>query len=205
MKNILENEAKKISSIFNQIGLQDTRTYANWLAQTYFYVNHSVPLLALSIAHMSDEDKKNQQHFIKHISEENRHELLALRDLQKLNYSLDTFSELPETSMLYECQYYKIQHCDPMALMGYIIALEYLAVTVGPQIMQLTKDLNAHNFIKLHAQEDIDHVDKAIELVNSLDSVRKELIIKNLVQTFHAYKAVIFALNSDSQHAKFAA
>ena len=106
---------------------ENKRAYAEFLAQTYYYICHSTRLLAASAARFSQEDQGMHKRFLLHTDEENSHELLALRDLQKLGFSIKDFPEMAQTRILYEVQYYKVEHCDPAALMGYILALETLA------------------------------------------------------------------------------
>src|SRR5690606_21536890 len=135
-----------------------------------------------------------QQRFIEHIKEENNHELLATRDLKKLGYTFEDFQELPETKMFYECQYYKIQNIDPLSLLGYIVALEYLSVAVGKKIIKLTEHHKAHAFLKLHSEEDVDHVAKAMNLVNGFQKERKRIIIENMAQSCNGYKLLLIAV-----------
>lgn len=200
MKNLCE---KGYQSVVNAIGMdifKDPYAYSNWLAQTYYYVCHSVKLLALSISRMSEQDKKMMQRFIKHIGEENNHELLALSDLKAMGYELDDFPELPQTRSLYETQYYKINYLDSSALLGYIIALEFLATKIGPEMLVQTKEHPSFKFLKLHVEEDVEHVDMAINQVESLAADRVKIISENLEQTFAHYKNMLemLAVNKNS-------
>ena len=45
----------------------------------------------------------------------------------------------------------------------------------------------AHRFVKVHAEEDPDHIEKAFELIGKLSDERKELIRVNMIQTADAY------------------
>jgi thiaminase len=106
MKKLLEKRTKELSKLLKSINLNKKEVYGQWLGQTYYYVDHSVKLLALSVACMhKDESLKNKQRFIGHMKEENNHELIAKKDISNLGLSIEDISELPETAMFYESQY----------------------------------------------------------------------------------------------------
>lgn len=170
--------------------------YANFLAQTYYYVCHSTRLLAASAARFSQEDQSLHRRFLKHTDEENSHELLALRDLQKLGFKIQDFPELAQTKTLYEIQYYKIEHCDPAALMGYILALETLAGNDFKWLKEKVTSLygkECAKFIQVHADEDPDHIEKALAVIESLRSHRLEAIDYNIEQTAICYGNMLIA------------
>lgn len=178
------------------------RAYAEYLAQTYYYVSHSTRLLAASAARFSLEDQGLHKRFLKHTDEENSHELLALRDLQKLGYSISDFPELASTKTLYEIQYCKIEHTDPAALMGYILALETLA---GNDLGWL-KDkitglygIDCAKFIQVHADEDPDHIEKALKVIEGLRPDRLGDININIEQTAHCYNEMLIACRARSE------
>lgn len=165
---------------------KDKRAYGMYLAQTYYYVCHSVRLLAVAAGRMSMQDNAYHKRFLTHIREENGHEVMALKDLERLGYTLEDFPELPETRMFWETQYYKIEHVDPLSVMGYILALEAIACEQCPWIVsELKKHLpdDPHTFMKVHGEEDPDHVTKAVEQVNSLPPERQIHVYANLEQT----------------------
>lgn len=170
--------------------------YAEYLAQTYYYVSHSTRLLAAAAARFSQADQAFHRRFLKHTDEENSHELLALRDLQKLGYKLEDFPELPQTRTFYEIQYYKIEHCDPAALLGYILALETLA---GRELQETKSKLldfygkDCVKFIQVHADEDPDHIQKALEVVDALSPERHSVIDQNMEQTAICFVALLKA------------
>jgi len=170
--------------------------YANFLAQTYYYVCHSTRLLCASAAIFSQEDQHLHKRFIKHMDEENSHELLALRDLQKLGYKIEDFPEMAQTRTMYEIQYYKIEHVDPVALMGYILALETMA---GEDFKWLKEKLtglygkDCVRFVQVHADDDPDHIEKAVAVVEGLKESRLKEIDMNIVQTGLYYPAMLEA------------
>src|SRR3712207_1317678 len=87
-------------------------SYANALAQTYYYVSHSTRLLAVSASRFALEDEALHRRFAAHMVEEKSHHLLAAHDLKVLGHSLTDFPELPATHAFYESQYYKSGYQD---------------------------------------------------------------------------------------------
>lgn len=172
--------------------------YAEFLAQTYYYIRHSTRLLAASAARFSQEDQAMHKRFMKHSDEENSHELLAVRDLQKLGYKIADFPELPQTRSFYEVQYYKIEHCDPAALLGYILALEVTATHLAPIQKKLTGLYGKEcvKLIQVHSDEDPDHVEKALKSISALGKQRVEDIQINIEQSAILYSSMLEAVKA---------
>lgn len=185
-----------MSKAFKEFPWENKLAYAQYLAQTYYYVCHSTRLLAASAARFSQADQGFHNRFLKHTGEETSHELLALRDLQKLGYNIKDFPELAQTRTFYETQYYKIEHIDPIALMGYILALETMA---AKELKGTCEKLNALygrdcvKFLNVHNEEDPDHVDKALEVISKLSQERLEAINHNMEQTAICYADLLQA------------
>ncbi|NQZ58706.1 MAG: iron-containing redox enzyme family protein [Lentisphaeraceae bacterium] len=195
--NLVETIKEEFIETCESLPWSDKSFYTNYLAQTFYYVQHSTKLLALGAALMDYKDKAFEKRFIEHIAEEGSHELLALRDLQNMGHKIEDISELPETRMAWESQYYKIQNKDPLALMGYILFLEYVAVSICPSIVKKVKDSfdGPVAFVKLHGEEDIDHVQKAIDVIESLSEERKKIIYENYEQSALSFKYMLLACN----------
>lgn len=183
-------------TILRALPWNDKHSYANYLAQTYYYVNHSERLLALAAARLGNEDDLMQRRFFKHLSEESAHDKLLLNDLKSLGFQLEDFPEASETKMFWETQYYKIEHQDPAALLGYIYFLEDLACSICPELTKLLTELYGKkcvSFLKLHGEEDPDHVTKAYEQIKKLSPERQRIITLNYEQSAIAYHQVIAA------------
>lgn len=182
MKEILRTELARFESA-RSIAWQDEAIYGQYLAQTYHYVCHSTRLLAAAAARMGTEREKVHHRFLQHAAEERSHHLLAQRDLAKLGRTLSDFPELPATSALYETQYYRIERVSPMALFGYILALEGNAVTHGPWLYEVARQAHgaeAVSFLRLHAKEDPDHLDSAFAMVAALGAEEQRIVLDNL-------------------------
>jgi len=196
MKEILENGTNKLCKAIGEVNFEDKRVYANYLAQTYYYVNHSCNLLGLAISKMFGPDKRFQKRFGKHVGEEDRHELLAKKDLERLGFSLEDFPELFETSDFYTSQYWKTQNEDCLSLLGYIVALEHFAIHGGPMIYEKA---GGGTFLKVHIDEDEDHVVHAIDMIESLPEERQKVIIKNIRHTQEGFLKILMALENNRE------
>lgn len=188
-----EQSLHHMKESLNAFDLKKKDAYANFLAQTYYYVSHSTKLLAFAAGLMKKEDEFLFRRFIKHISEESSHELLAEKDLGDLSMTHRSFEHLSSTRMLWETQYYKIQHEDPASFLGYILILEAFACHCFPEFLTKIDESfkGAHRFVKLHAEEDPDHIEKAFDVIDKLSDERKELVRINMVQTANAYIAML--------------
>lgn len=179
-----------ISTIIDSFPWEDPQKYANFLAQTYYFVRHSTRLLMTAGGRMKHSDQVFFRRFLAHLGEENGHENLLLNDLKNLGYSINDFPETPETRMFWESQYYKIEHNDPLSLLGYIFVLEKLGAIEGSKLMNVIPGLygqKACSFIKVHGEEDIDHIEKAVEQIESLPLHRYKLVKENIDQSISAY------------------
>ncbi len=184
-----ERSVQKMKLALESFDFSQKEIYSAFLAQTYYYVSHSTKLLAFAAGLMKPEDQSLFKRFIKHISEESSHERLAEKDLESLDQKIDFFEHLPSTRMLWETQYYKIQHEDPASFLGYILILEAFASYCFPDfLIKIDKNYSgASRFVKLHAEEDPDHIEKAFDTIEMLTNERKELVRINMVQTAEAY------------------
>ena len=185
-----------MAKAIDKMDLESPQVYGQFLAQTFYYVSHSTRMLAFAAGMMKNSEEVHFRRFVRHIGEESAHEVLAEKDLQGLGMKVSDYAQLPETRALWEPQYYKILHVSPFALMGYVIALEYFSCAHLPRFYQ--KVLTAYGptacrFVKLHAEEDPDHIVKALDLTSQLSEAVQESILVNIQQTAKGYSAMVNA------------
>lgn len=159
---------------------KDKKIYGDWLAQTYYFVCHSTPLLGFALPHLKNQALKH--HFEHHMSEEQKHELLAQKDIEKLGMDVTNFKEYSSTQAFYHSQYFRIQFEGGTALLGYILFLEAMAVSWGREIYNEVKDQHKGSslFIKVHAEEDPTHLDNALRAIMALSEDEQAAILRNL-------------------------
>lgn len=177
----------------------DKNFYAEWVAQTYFYVNHSVNLLKVAAEHCQNHEVRER--FIEHISEESGHEKLCLNDLKFMGLKIEQFNELPITREMYEKQYH-IAKQNPPALIGYILALEILAAKILPDIMKTINEAHpiSKAFARVHAEEDQDHISSAFDQFSFMNQQEVESLQTNFNDSLDRYINFldsIYAISAD--------
>jgi thiaminase len=192
MKTILDECMAQLNRSLEEFPWQLQPAYGDWLAQTYYYVSHSTRLLAAAAGRFPCDERGNAFHhrFAAHISEEKKHELLALHDLKVLGLGIRDFPERHTTRMFYEPQYFKIEHRDPLALFGYILPLEAIAATSGKLISDaVTTAFGAKcdAFLRVHGEDDVEHLEKALRILTTVPENERVLIAQNLEQSTFAY------------------
>jgi thiaminase len=195
---------KQFHQQFDPSVLKDKEVYAHWLAQTYHYVVHSTSLLGFALPHLKNMELKH--HFEQHLGEESRHDLLAIKDLERLGFSLTQFPEDALTQAFYHSQYYRIQFEGGTSLLGYILFLEAMAVGWGRKAYEEIKNLHPQSvlFLKVHAEEDPQHVENAIGAIMKLGQAEQDVIIRNMHFTYQIYSQMLHSAMRNSYSLKAA-
>ena len=185
-----ELEMKELEAYISDFPWGDRAAYSNWVAQTYYFVLHSTRLFASAAARCEIDNNKIHFRMIEHLHEEKGHEFLALGDLKAMNVDIRSLPELPETSSLYQIQYYWIEHNNPLSFFGYLSCLEGLAVRKGREIYE--KVLESHggkaaNFLRVHIEEDEDHLAEVFKYMSDFSEKAIEQVFLNLSQSANLY------------------
>ena len=196
MKKTLRECLSQIGAAVESFDWTDRVSYGDWLAQTYFYVRHSTRLLASAAARFDFSEHGDALHhrFGVHISEEKKHELLALHDIKAIGLTFEQFPERHSTRSFYEPQYYKVEHQDPLSLFGYILVLEGLGIVRGRWIAERVETAFGKacaTFVKVHAEDDPDHLDKAFKILEGVNQAQQDRIELNMHQTTFSYLALL--------------
>lgn len=196
----LEKEIKKTIDNIYSCNWSNKDFYSDYVAQTFYYVRHSTRLLALCASRLNYETEQPiHLRFIKHLGEEFNHEKLATNDLKNLGVHVNDFPELITTRLLYEPQYYKIEHERPLALMGYVLYLEALAQKLSPIVAKEISNKygpKTATFFQVHGEEDPKHVAEAVKLISSLSEADLISIENNLIQSSEIYNMLIHDLQA---------
>jgi hypothetical protein len=170
---------------------RDKTFYSEWLAQTYFFVSHSTSLLGFAMPHLKNAEIR--RHFEHHLSEEEKHDLVALKDLERLGTPINQFHESPMTQAFYHSQYFRIAFENGTSLLGYILFLEGVAVHAGREIYQEIKDIHHGStlFLKIHAEEDPKHLEDALNVISSLSQEEQLSIMRNLHYSHELYEHIL--------------
>jgi thiaminase len=196
VKKVLDECSALLNQSLERVPWQNKPVYGDWLAQTFYYVEHSTRLLAASAARFACDERGNALHqrFAAHMGEEKRHELLALHDIKALGLRLEDFAEHHATRMFYEAQYYKIEHQDPLALFGYILPLEAMSINKGKWLLERVHESYGNRcttFLKVHIDDDADHIEKAFAALEAVSPQQRALIELNMRQTTFGYMSML--------------
>lgn len=194
IRNELEMYLRRYQDQYPTSLFRDKDFYCEWLAQTYYFVRHSTALLGYSMPHLKNDGLRH--HFEHHLGEEQRHDLIALKDLEKMGRQISDYEESVMTQAFYQSQYYRISFEGGTSLLGYILFLEGLAVVWGKCVYEDIKDIHkgAALFLKVHAEEDPHHLESAIETILKLSTSEQEVILRNLRYSHQIYETIILSI-----------
>ncbi len=78
IEKLSRQSIKKMETCFVALPWEDKWTYAEWLAQTFFYVRHATRVLAKAAYRCSFEDEGLHKKLLEGINEEKNHEIIDL-------------------------------------------------------------------------------------------------------------------------------
>ena len=206
LKNEIKECLGRLSAEVKQFPWEDKTAYAHWLGQTYYYVCHSTRLLALAASRF--EDQKLHNRFLDHLREERGHEKIALLDLKELRVAIHDIPCFPETHAFYMTQYYYLEHADPTSFFGWIFSLEGTAAQEGGSLCSRVKKAHgeqAANFLKVHATEDISHLEKAYDAVKEITPAAWPKLVENLNVSAELYTGFLNRCSSAEKSRRSAA
>jgi hypothetical protein len=173
---------------------EDKDCYGLWLAQTGFLVGHTTRFICLGAANVEILNRDRHYSYIQHLKEESNHDIPIRNDLIALYDGKPVPSELVETSLLMQNQYYWLDRGCPAALLGYSLSIEGLAAVIGGQVLiRVEKSLGdkVTSFLKLHATVDQHHYADGLAMLNQFSKEECQHIEKNLNQTIFLYTAML--------------
>lgn len=184
----------EIQKVVAQFPWEDKKFYADWLAQSYFYVSWTTRQLALASAYTKpDIEDIYHWRFIEEAKEEKKHELLCLEDLKSMGHDINTFTELPHSSFFYQTLTYMIEKIHPVAILGYSLTLEGFAAIKADGIYQ--RALKAHGkeatrFLRVHCELDKDHFSNALPYLKSCPDDLLPVVEKGVRQCGVIYRGI---------------
>lgn len=205
VKRAFEKSMAQAKEAFESFPWEDPKAYSLWLKQTHYFVENSTRLIALAGSRFPLELNHLHRRFLKHCSEEVGHEVLPIRDVNSLGLDFAALKVFPETKALYQSQYYWIERVNPISFFGYILFLEGLAVHRGKEVFSRVNKAhgpNKHSFLKVHSEEDEDHLEKAFDAVKNISDLEAKLICDNLEMTGYFYISFLKQISLETQKPK---
>lgn len=177
------------------------RTYAAWLAQTYFYVRRVSHVLAAAAARTPLDDHRLHEHFLRGINEEKGHEALAIQDIEDLGFSIDQFSEHPLTTAYYQTLFHMIETAGSSAILGYFFVLEGVAGVRGKVLYDAVMEAyqgRAGAFLREHVILDAEHYPKALALLNSLSDAQAIVVLESAKLAGPLYRYMVATVHAEN-------
>jgi thiaminase len=190
-------EYREIIAYYKAMDFRQKEIYASWLAQSYYYVTHSTRLLAMAGSRFPLEHPIGQRMF-EHVGEERGHEILAVRDVEALGFSLTDFPRQRMTEIFFQNQYYRIMFERASDFLGYVYLLEGIGVDIGDwlhEIVRVAHGPQASVFVKVHAHADKDHIVKAWNSILSLGPDEQQGVIDSFYQSCAMYSLMLKSMH----------
>ncbi len=159
------------------------KLYTEYLKYAYHYVINTSSFTPLAARRMDPKHLRVRKWLLEHSSDEMGHELMALKDLERLGEDKQQIlsSSVPVgvkawTSFFY----YKVTQENPFTAFGVLYFLEGMAQKLAPSLLQnIIKDLpgekkKAITFFKEHGELDADHMQEQRDLLLSLKLTDQE-------------------------------
>lgn len=180
-----------IFEAYENINLYNKKNYANWLAQTFYYVRQVTRVLTFA-AGKCDLDKDLEYHkmMLDSANEEGSHGVMATNDLKNLGFSLEEFPELMQTRNFFESLMYNIENYGPYALIGYFAPQEgMMARTLGPLCDNLTELYGEEctEFFRVHAKLDIEHFGESLKFFETCNENQLKAILAGIRRSTELY------------------
>jgi rubrerythrin len=139
----------------------------------------------LVVAAMTCKDEKLREYFERHLLEEKGHAQWLAEDLASVNVKVQETKIPPLAREMVGSIYYAIFHVDPVALLGYMHALESWPLS-EERLQELEKQYPASllRTTRHHAQHDPGHVEFLRAVINELPSHQRELIEHTQAMTY---------------------
>lgn len=151
------------------------------LVFVYHLIRASENLLHVAIERSDGELKA---YYAKHLTEERSHEQWLRDDLATAGIDVETTTTPLLAAEAAGVQYYLLYHADPVALLGYIVALECFPMPIalveqleqlhGPQLLRT---------VRHHATHDIEHGGDVAHVIDALPPDRQVIVAESAIQT----------------------
>ena len=189
--SLYEEQMSKYQKNWDQFPWTDSNAYTAWLAQTYYYARHTTRIISFAGSLFPFGDQETHNRFLEHASEEKNHDRLLMSDLRHFGHKPEDFKELTATANLYQTQYYWAMIESPMALFGYFLSLEGLAVTccktAVDKLEKVKPGCKYATFLRVHAHDDVEHIKVAMDFAKAAEPKDLDMIKNNLVRTTDNY------------------
>lgn len=180
------------------------RLFPLFLSELYTLVRCSVPLMRSALRRAGELapgdplSAHTAEYLVRHIDEETHHDEWLLEDMVACGFDRATVLSLtpsPNVAALIGAQYCWIFHAHPVALFGYLAAVEGNP-PLSRHLIQIEKDTGfpaqAFRCLHEHAEQDADHQEELKSVMHSLplDAGTSSLITMSGFSTIHGLSRI---------------
>lgn len=183
IRNITIKAIEEMSQCIDSMPWENEEFYAQFLAQTYFYVRNATRVLAKAAYRCTHEEEPIHKNLIKSINEEKNHEIMATNDLLALGKNILDYKENPATTAYYSTLLSAIDFDGPYALFGYFVTLEGLgAIGADNLLARLNAKYSkkASQFLRVHIRVDEHHFTDGLNFIERLPADKRNTIIHHI-------------------------
>ena len=199
-----------IKNIQTGDAFKDKRIVAIYLTQVYHYAVHTPRHQAMAGININNKDFKYMQYCFEHAYEETGHELMAIKDIQSLGYSISSetmLPRLPSTDKLISFLYDEARSENPIHHLGYGFWSENACPFIGSFMQNLIDSMGLNDrqltFYTSHVQIDEGHASEVRKVISNVAKEKSDwegilrvakvtfdLTVGIVRESFEAYKAL---------------
>jgi pyrroloquinoline quinone (PQQ) biosynthesis protein C len=183
LKEIFEVEQKKLEAIRKAFPWENKEAYIAWLVNTYEYALNSCKILATTGGRFPRGKNAFSNRFIAHAAEERGHEKLLENDVKNFGLHMENLKPSVLGQAFHQSLYYWMYADNPVGMFGWVLALEGFAVRNVPAMYEVCNKAfgpKASSFLRVHADEDEGHLQKAFESIRSFTDEENALVAHTL-------------------------
>lgn len=198
---VVEASTQRIADEFADFPWENPTAYADWLAQSYYYVRY-VPTALVRAVERCGPGSAVHPAFVAGASEERGHDQLLLADLRHLGRHLDEFPESSEAAAYHQSLFADIENEGAVSLLGYAIPLEGVAALKMAdhlrRLRALYSDVGTH-FLRVHCELDTEHLEHGLALLTTLSRAESEIVRQSIHTSTQLYVELLAQLKARYQ------
>lgn len=207
LKAFVAELQEELETIRSNFPWENEKAYISWLTQTYEYAYNSTRILALTAGRMPLDRTKFSNRFIAHAAEEKGHERLLENDAKSFGLNIKDLDSSPIAKAFHQSLYYWSCIENPVAMFGWVLALEGFAVQNASAIYEVCKEAHgpkATTFLKVHAQEDEAHLEEAFKSIEFFTPEENQMVADTTYQYCKLYGDILLDIQKSTteQHNK---
>lgn len=200
---LLEAPVIKLCIGRGEFGLHE---YIAFLAEAYYHVKHTVPLLMAVGSRLPEEKEKYREAIAEYIEEELGHQEWILNDIEACNVDKEIVRHgkpAAATELMVAYAYDTVMRKNPMAFFGMVYVLEGTSInlaTMAADIIQQHLGLpnKAFSYLRSHGSLDQQHMVFFEKLMNSLQDEKDREDILHAAKMFFRLYGNVFRSIDDS-------